>query len=284
MQITHSVERLTHHILRITDPSVSLPFYQDVLGMTLMNESNQGQHTHYYLQYASAQSVLELVHHTGDKAWQPMVEGEKQPGYWKIAIAIADVDNARDCLIAKGVSVGEAFEVPDVAYLCHFNDPDGYCIELIQHHFSRNHTVQPVQSIYPLGGPAVFSLVTLRVKDSAKSLAFYEGTLGMKLLSRQVVADRGFTLYFLACTDDEPPVNDIDAIENREWLWQRPYTVLELQHMQSMDRQRDKKYDPDPLLGFEGLRFQAEGGYQTVSSGDATIVNDPDGYQIHFDG
>ena len=53
----------------------------------------------------------------------------------------------------------------------------------------------------------------------------------MKLLSIQKVEAYGFTLYFLAFTDETPPNEDLNSIEIREWLWQRPYTTIELQHI-----------------------------------------------------
>ena len=53
----------------------------------------------------------------------------------------------------------------------------------------------------------------------------------MKLLSIQQVEAYGFTLYFLAFTDETPPNEDLNSIEIREWLWQRPYTTIELQHI-----------------------------------------------------
>ena len=53
----------------------------------------------------------------------------------------------------------------------------------------------------------------------------------MKLLSIQPVKRYNFTLYFLAFTEEDPPIlEDLEAVENREWLWQRPYSTLELQH------------------------------------------------------
>ena len=58
---------------------------------------------------------------------------------------------------------------------------------------------------------------------------FYRDTLGMKLLCREDVSVFGFHLYFLAFTTDEPPNPDINAEENREWTYQRPCTVIELQ-------------------------------------------------------
>ena len=52
----------------------------------------------------------------------------------------------------------------------------------------------------------------------------------MTLLSIQPVPNYGFTLYFLAFTEERPPIADLEAVGNREWLWQRPYTTLEFQH------------------------------------------------------
>ena len=62
----------------------------------------------------------------------------------------------------------------------------------------------------------------------------------MKLLSIQQVEAYGFTLYFLAFTDETPPNEDLNSIEIREWLWQRPYTTIE---HQQQHRQYYYKYN-----------------------------------------
>lgn len=72
--------------------------------------------------------------------------------------------------------------------------------------------------------------ITTRITEPTQSLDFYQKVLGMKLLSIQPVKRYNFTLYFLAYTEETPPNADLEAVENREWLWQRPYTTLELQH------------------------------------------------------
>ena len=53
----------------------------------------------------------------------------------------------------------------------------------------------------------------------------------MKLLSIQEVEPYGFTLYFLAFTLENPPEDNLHSVEIREWVWKRPYTTLELQHI-----------------------------------------------------
>ena len=53
----------------------------------------------------------------------------------------------------------------------------------------------------------------------------------MKLLSIQDISVYGFSLYFLAFTSETPPVpGELESVENREWLWQRDFTTLEIQH------------------------------------------------------
>ena len=76
----------------------------------------------------------------------------------------------------------------------------------------------------------VIGQITTRITDPKPSLEFYQKVLRMKLMSVQPVTPYRFTLYFLAYTEEDPPNADVEAVENREWLWQRPYTTLELQH------------------------------------------------------
>ena len=76
----------------------------------------------------------------------------------------------------------------------------------------------------------VIGQITTRITDPKRSLEFYQKVLRMKLMSIQPVTPYRFTLYFLAYTEEDPPNSDLEAVENREWLWQRPYTTLELQH------------------------------------------------------
>ncbi len=103
-------------------------------------------------------------------------------------------------------------------------------IELLQHDFKGNRPIGAGNPDLPLGGGGRIGQITLRSADIAATLACYKG-LGMQTLSIQPVMDLGFTLYFLAFTDDIPPDPDLTAITNREWLWKRPYTTLEIQHV-----------------------------------------------------
>ena len=148
----------------------------------------------------------------------------------------------------------------DIGYLCHLNDPFGYSIELLQHDFQCNFCPERTQSsLQPNLAPGQqthLGQITLRVSDIEKTLSFYQCELSMKLLSRQSIPSM-FDLYFLACTDEKPPSDDLNAVEIREWLWKRPYTTLELQHWP----QQNRKFNTANLhqeTGFSALAFTVD--------------------------
>ena len=177
--------------------------------------------------------------------------------YWKIGLSLADVDTARSKLMSQGVDVTAPRQFLDIGYMCHLNDPFGYSIELLQHDFQSNFNSERVEaSLQPnlaLGQRAHIGQITLRVSNIEKSLRFYESALGMKLLSRQSIPEK-FNLYFLACTNEKPPADDINAVEIREWLWKRPYTTLELQHWPDLGR-KYKTADLSHESGFSALAY-----------------------------
>jgi catechol 2,3-dioxygenase-like lactoylglutathione lyase family enzyme len=96
--------------------------------------------------------------------------------------------------------------------------------------------------------PFVIGQVTTRITDPQKSIDFYTNVMKMKLLSIQEVTKYRFTLYFLGYTKEVPPEKeDLKHVRNREWLWQRKYTTLELQW------RWDSKYLTKLKDNFEGL-------------------------------
>ena len=216
--------------------------------------------------------------------------GGRAIGYWKIALSVADLDIAHGRLVEKGIAVNEPFQVPDVAYLCHCEDPDGYCVELIQHRFQQNHVSLSTDNRFALGTPTSFSLITLRTRDPQQSIAFYETELGLRLVSKQEVAHRGFTLYFLSSDAEMPPSGRVEAIENRAWLWQRPYAVLELQHVWGTENEPAEYYDTAPTTGLRNfgllsktLATSIHGRKNHALFGcPSMVMKDPDGYAIEI--
>mmetsp|Transcript_64668 Transcript_64668/g.152006 ORF Transcript_64668/g.152006 Transcript_64668/m.152006 type:complete len:277 (+) Transcript_64668:16-846(+) len=153
--------------------------------------------------------------------------------YWKIGLALDDVSSA-----AVRLRAGRPQQFLDIGFLTHLADPAGFCIELLQTTFESSAEERKLRLARPvihnkestLAQDYVIGQITTRITDPKRSLDFYQRILGMKLLSVQPVAPYRFTLYFLAYTEDVPPNADLEAVENREWLWQRDYTTLELQH------------------------------------------------------
>jgi len=244
--------------LDVSDPESSVEFYTKALGMELFTHSSptSGGESTWVLGFRQG-AKLKLRHRADERCRDAVYEPGENDLYWKIGITLADVDLARERLNTRGIEVTEPCQFHDIGYLCHLEDPDGYCIELLQHQFARNFVSVPALDGYPLGGVAMIGQVSINVTEIDKDLAFFQNQLGLRLLSRQAVPGRGFTLYFLADTGDMLPDPDVDAVENREWLWQRPYTVLELR---SWDQKRPGlAISPDDSLGFRGVRFAQSG-------------------------
>ena len=183
-----------------------------------------------------------------------------QDVYWKIGLSLADVDTARSQLMSHGVDVTQPRQFRDIGYLCHLSDPFGYSIELLQRDFQSNFCSERIKCFlnptFALRQQTHVGQITLRVSDIKESLRFYESSIGMKLLSRQNIPDL-FDLYFLACTDEKPPSDDVNAVEIREWLWKRPYTTLELQYW-TVKRCNFNNPDLDRQSGFGALVFTVD--------------------------
>ena len=286
---------IAYHTLLISDPDKSLNFYQNKLGMRLFSQQEQevnGKKLYHFdlgFNETIANSTrLKLVYQDGISAKIKNSNPSGKDGYWKIGITLEDVDLGRDSLLAAGVEVSEPRQFRDIGYLCHLQDPDGHSIELLQHRFAQNHRPIAPRPEYKLQSKPTFGQITLRVKDAEKSLRFYKDGLGMRLLSRQIVEPYRFTLYFLAYTDDELPHDDIDHVGNREWLWQRPYTTLELQHNWGTESEAFE-YRTGPETGFLEMGFTLPNLSKTINNCEAIgakiiddVVFDPDGYQVRL--
>lgn len=205
--------------LRVMDPVAQARFYTDVLGMSDLGDGRIG--------YGDGQMGLRFL-----KAAQPYAPA-KSDLYWKIALSVPDIGLAYEQLQAAGVDCSAPRQFRDVGFLASFQDPEGFSVELLDHHFQgarpADWPVDPDQ----LGGGAHLSLLTLRCADIAALETQIHAT-GMIALSVQPVTPFGFTLYFYGRPDDPPPNADLHAIENRPWTYQRPYTVLEVQHVHEL--------------------------------------------------
>lgn len=202
-------------VLRCSDPQSQRQFYCDVLGMSLSANGSVG--------YGGDQASIQFTQ--AENQYTP----QNNDTYWKIALAVENIDLAYHQLVQRGIQISKPKQFQNVGYLAHFTDPEGFTIELIEHWF-EGHRPDKSYDEEILGGGVCFNLLTLRTAEVEKIKAFCR-RFGMTPLSVQPVESHGFTLYFFAFTSDVPPGTDLQAIENREWLYQRQYTVLEFQHV-----------------------------------------------------
>lgn len=148
--------------------------------------------------------------------------------FWKIGITLRNLDHAVAYLRAEGTEVSKPRQFRDIGYLAHLRDPDGHSIELLQQGGKGDHT-DPGNG-HPVGGQAILAHLTVRVRDLAAARRWTTAR-GMRLLSVQDVEPSGFCLYFFAWSTEPLPDADPHAVANRAWLWARPYTLLEVQHL-----------------------------------------------------
>ena len=239
--------KLTHCLFRVKDPNELLRFYVENFGITNMDNT-----------------CFEFHHVKSSTNENLLVNSGIGHVYWKIGITTYDVDYVRQILQSKQIQSDDPVQFEDIGYVCHLKDPHGFIIELLQHDFQQTfinnmnkYGRQPINEHLPLGYPCCFGQITLQTNDIDKTRWFYEDVLEMKLLSIQDVPKYNFTLYFFAWTNENPPKTDLrDVSTNREWLWKRPYTIIEFRYFHYEKRKIPLFKDlHENELGFEGIRI-----------------------------
>lgn len=149
---------------------------------------------------------------------------DARSNFWKVSIACDDVGDTRARLARAGVEISAPVQFRKIGYLCHFAEPGGNEVELLQRTFKGRRP--------SAASPDRLLLVTLRVRDLDTAHRFYVERLGMRWLASMAVdrvQPRSFDLGFYGSRDDSPPDPQPWSVANREWLWQRPSTIIELQ-------------------------------------------------------
>lgn len=146
---------LNQTMLRIRDPEPSLAFYQDVLGMTLLQKLDfpEMEFSLYFLAYLSdeekipddpkerarfifnRETTLELTHNWGtenDSTFKGYHDGNSNPrGFGHIGISVANVAEACERFAAMGVTFKKRPQDGKMKDIAFITDPDGYWIEIL---------------------------------------------------------------------------------------------------------------------------------------------------------
>jgi len=242
--------------MRVRSLDGLVEFYSGMLGLRLVHNDADT------CAFALGPDCARLVFRTAE-----VTSFESRPNdfYWKIGLTVKDLDAAVAHMRSRGLDVPTPSQFRDIGYMTKVRDPCGFPIELLQQGFAGN--PQPLGPGHPIGTQATFAHITLRVTDLARSTRFFGETLGMRLMSVQPVPERAFCLYFFAWSDEALPHSELEAVANREWLWQRPYTLIELQLLLSPTA-AVRKVGPTSA-GFDGFGYRlAEAGQETRVSMD----------------
>lgn len=300
-------------MLRIKDPLVSVPFYEQHFGFKLIHKYDfpQWNFSLYFMTTVPDGTVLptpgtkeaeqylwnmkgtclELTHNHGSETNEDFKvnNGNVEPhrGFGHIAVMTKDVYGSCAELERNGVKFQKKPDEGRMKGLAFALDPDGYWIEVISRRESS-----------PINEKFTFAQTMLRVKDAQKSLHFYRDLLGMKLI-HELHFD-SFSLYFLA------HLPDTNGEEKEEGYLSKMYgPVIELTHNHGTENDENFKYhngnteDDGAVRGFGHTGFLVDdlGAACTFleSSGvafkkkpeDGNMHNlafayDPDGYWVEI--
>lgn len=225
-------------------PKQALAFYTHILGMQLRDTHSSPSHTTYTLGFGNSTRYIQLIHplNTASSTYQH----HPQDNYWKFSLFVEDIQRSYQKIAAHQHPISEPFQLGDIGYLAHTADSEQHHIELIQTTFKNHPPLQAApETSDPLGELPVLGLLTIRTADPIQAIRFYETVLDMQLLVRmQVNRGNGFSLYFLGSKQHTAPSPDIDAIENRHWLYQQDDLFIEIQHY--WGNQGDANYQLNP--------------------------------------
>eukprot|EP01041_Mallomonas_annulata_P006951 gene6951-14111_t len=265
--VNHSPAQLEHKfswqqtMLRIKDPKVSIPFYENIFGFKLIHKYDfpEWKFSLYFLEIPTDDEIvpsppgtvaseeylwtmkgtcLELTHNYGSELDDnfKVNNGNVEPyrGFGHIAIRTADVYAACEELEAAGVKFQKKPNEGRMKGLAFALDPDGYWIEVL----GRNPT-STITKKY------TFAQTMMRVKDPVKSLHFYRDILGMSLLAEKhmgVGEEWGFSLYFLAHLPHGTIVPPHTSAEANDFMKEMMGPVLELTHNHGTEKNTDFRY------------------------------------------
>lgn len=146
-----------HTMLRVKDPAVSLKFYQDILGMTLLHKKSypNAKFDLYFLAKLSEEEIanlpesdnekaiytfrqrgiLELTHNYGTENQPDFAyhDGNAEPqGFGHICFSVPNLEQAVAWFDENNVTFKKRPEDGSMKDIAFIKDPDGYWIEIVQ--------------------------------------------------------------------------------------------------------------------------------------------------------
>lgn len=273
-------------MLRISNPAKTIPFYTDIMGMTVIDSLDFPQwnfklfflttlpegtkydltpgtkEAHDYM-WSVEGTTLELTYNYGtdtDPDFKGYYPGNKEKdGFGHIAFNTDDVYAACEKLEEKGVTFKKKPDEGRMKGLAFAYDPDGYWVEIVK----RTNANQ-------IKNQFNFSQTMLRIKDPSKSIPFYEA-MGMTVVRSKNYGS--FSNYFLVCTNSQENANlagycekdEEDDVKKKELISMIFTPVLELTHNHGTEKDDDFKHlngNEEGKEGFGHIGFLVDDVYE----------------------
>lgn len=275
-------------MLRIKDPSKSIPFYTDIMDMTVidsldfpqwsfkifflttLNKDGDGggkyaltpgtQEAHDYM-WSIEGTCLELTYNYGTEEqddFKHHVGNQEKDGFGHIAFNTDDVYDACNVLEQKGVKFKKKPNEGRMKGIAFAYDPDGYWVEIV-----KRSTPKQIPNYFN------FSQTMLRIKDPSKSIPFYEA-FGMTVVRQKNYGD--FSNYFLASStnvDDTVDYSSLSDDEAKARLSDMFGPILELTHNHGTENDADFHHfngNEDDKKGFGHIGFLVDDVYAACDS------------------
>lgn len=138
--------QFNHTMMRIKDPSLTLPFYQNVLGMKLFlkDDHPNADFTNYFMGYQreyndrkSIEGVIELCHNWGtenDPNFKYHNGNDNPQGYGHICVSLNDPEtlcNEIESKYGDEIEWAPKWNQGKMKQIAFLKDPDGYSIEVV---------------------------------------------------------------------------------------------------------------------------------------------------------
>jgi lactoylglutathione lyase len=285
-------------MLRIKDPLKSIPFYTNLMGMTIIDELDFPQfnfklwflstlpegekyslvpgtkEAHDYL-WTIEGTALELTWNYGtenDTSQKYHPGNQERDGFGHIAFNTDDVYAACAKLEVAGVTFKKKPDEGRMKGLAFAYDPDGYWVEIVKRGLEKK-----IPNFFN------FSQTMLRIKDPTKSIPFYEA-FGMTVVRQANYGD--FSNFFLASSSAVDPNVDyttLSDVEAKTQLSNMFGPILELTHNHGTEVDDNFKHyngNEDGRQGFGHIGFIVDDVYaacETIRTMGYGFKKEPDG-------